>query len=142
MATPVAVAAVRGTVFVIRYGISNGDYFAATVDIPDDGKTSAIEVSSLTGAESIRIVEGRSLGLKKGQAMDGAVPENLDTAAVQDVAEFYAEILAERPETEEEAMSVTEPIAEFVEKVCDSSGENCSIQTCKMTEAGKVCEYS
>ncbi len=140
--TPVAVAAVRGTVFMVRYGISNGDYFAATIDVPDDGKNSTIEISSLTGAESIRVSEGRSLGLKKGQALNEAVPQNLDLSAVQEAADFYAEILTERPSSEEEAMSAAEPIAEFTEKTCDAAGQNCSTQICKMTESGKICEYT
>lgn len=142
VATPAVVAAVRGTVFVVRYGISNDDYFAATIDVPDDGKNSVIEISSLTGAESIRIGEGTSLGLKKGQSLEGVLPQDLDPEAVQGVMDFYAEILAERPESEEEAPRVAEPIAEFTEKTCDAAGQNCSTQICRMTETGKICEYA
>ena len=34
--TPSAVAAVRGTVFLVRYEAANGQMYAATVDVPDD----------------------------------------------------------------------------------------------------------
>ncbi len=142
VSSPAAVAAVRGTVFIVRYGISNGDYFAATVDVPDDGKNSAIEISSLTDGGHVRITEGKALGLKKGEILGEQLIQNLNPESIKDASDFYSEILAERPEAENAAASVAEPLAEFTERTCDASGQNCSTQTCKMTEAGKVCEYS
>jgi len=139
--SPAAVAAVRGTVFVIRYGMSNGDYFAATVHVPDDGKNSMIEISSLASGESVRVVEGKALKFKKNEPLGDHLVQDLDPATIQDAADFYAEIVAERPSAEVSA-HILEPIAEFTETTCDASGQNCSMQTCKMSASGKVCEYA
>lgn len=93
--TPSAVAAVRGTVFLVRYEAANGQMFAATVDVPDDGKTSAIEIQSLDGGGTADIAEGREILMKEGETPSPEMVKDLNPEAVKEVQAFFAQVSAE-----------------------------------------------
>jgi|GEM_PF-4661158 len=141
VSTPAAVAAVRGTVFLVTYGISGGDFFAATLDVPDDGKNSMIEIGSLTGAGSVMVSEGNQLDFKKGAVLDQQNVQLLNPTAMNEIRSFYEEVKSERQEPETENGATPEALAEFTESTCDADGRNCSSTVCHMTDAGKVCDY-
>lgn len=140
VATPAAVAAVRGTVFVVSYDASRGDFFAATIAVPDDGKKSAVEITMLERSERIMVSEGKSFHLKKAKRYKRFAPKDLDPNEVRDVISFYRQYLKRLTESKEEKQVVGEPIPKFVETVCFGDEKDCRPQNCKMTADGKVCE--
>lgn len=94
--TPSAVAAVRGTVFLVRYEAANGQMYAATVDVPDDGKTSAIEIQSLDGSSVAEIIEGKEMSMKEGEAPSSEMVQELSPEAVAEVQAFFEQVAAEQ----------------------------------------------
>ena len=90
--TPTAVAAVRGTFYVIQFQAANGDFFAATFYVPDEtlgetGEPSVIEVTELDSGgqpgNSVNLPEGFQLSLSEGEAIDPSLVE----AVGQDMAD-------------------------------------------------------
>lgn len=100
--TPSAVAAVRGTVFVVRYESASGQMYAATVNVPDDGKTSAIEITALTGDTNAEVGEGKEIVLKEGQSPSEDMVKDLSPEAIAEIQNFFQEVSAEREESSEE----------------------------------------
>ena len=142
ISTPSAVAAVRGTVFIISYGTSLGDYYAATLEVPDDGKNSMIEISSLTEGGMARIVEGKEMELKMGEAIEPGLVRNLNPEKVSELKSFLNATREDRKNDPVESEGIEPPvIAEITESTCDANGRNCATKNCKMTAAGKVCDY-
>ncbi len=94
--TPSAVAAVRGTVFLVRYEAANGQMYAATVDVPDDGKTSAIEIQSLDGSNSTQVVEGKEISMKEGETPTTEMVQDLSPEAVAEIQAFFEQVVAEQ----------------------------------------------
>ncbi len=140
--TPTAVAAVRGTVFLTTF--MNGEFYAATLSVPDDGKDSMITIQSVLDGGIAKIFEGKEMILKEAETPEQEAVRNLNPARVAELLSFYQEVLSERPESEEvpaEPASL-EVLSESNEMICDASGENCSTKTCKQTTAGEVCTYS
>lgn len=68
VSTPAAVVAVRGTTFEVSYSASTGDFDTATFEDEKTDKTSAVEIQSLQGGETVRVGEGKQLSFARGQA--------------------------------------------------------------------------
>lgn len=142
VSTPSAVAAVRGTVFMTTF--LNGEFYAATLSVPDDGKDSMIEVESKVGQGIARIFEGKEVAIKEGELPQQESVKDLSADKVAELLSFFREVLAERPELEAEPVAAgnLEVLSESNETICDASGQNCSTKTCKQTSAGEVCTYA
>lgn len=98
VSTPSAVAAVRGTVYLVKYEASNGDFFAATVDVPDDGKDSAIDIQPLHGAGGAFVPEGKEINLREGQSPSNDMVQDLKPEAVSEIRQFFEKLKVEREE--------------------------------------------
>lgn len=140
VSTPSAVAAVRGTVFMTTF--MNGEFYAATLSVPDDGKDSMITVQPTEGDGIAKIFEGKEIAFK--DAVPGQeIVEDLNPDKVAQLLKFFQEVLAERPELEAAPEAgALEVLSESNEMICDAMGENCSTKTCKQTTAGEVCTYA
>ena len=139
--TPSAVAAVRGTVFMITF--IGGKFYAATLNVPNDGKTSAIEVTSIADESKVNVFEGKEVSLEKTESLSIDKVVDLHPETVSTLQSFFQEVQSERHAIEEQdGGSVPEPLAEFTETTCDASGKNCSTKTCKQTSNGEVCTYA
>lgn len=100
--TPAAVAAVRGTVYLVSFEASNGDFFAATVDVPDDGKTSAIEIQPLDGKGEAFVPEGKEISLREGQEPSNEMVQDLKPEVVAEIKQFFEVLKSERTEAEKD----------------------------------------
>ncbi len=99
--TPAAVAAVRGTLYLVRYQAANGTFYAATVDVPDDGKTSAIDIQEIAGSQHADVPEGKEITLTQGQTPSQDLVGDLDPESLQEILNFFEALIFER-ETQEE----------------------------------------
>ncbi len=117
--TPSAVAAVRGTVFLVRYEAANGKMYAATVNVPGDGKTSAIEIQSLNGGATTEISEGKEISMKAGEAPSSEMVQDLSPEAVSEVQNFFEQV-----SSESEALEKSDDNESKSEAESDNSGEN------------------
>jgi hypothetical protein len=97
--TPSAVAAVRGTVYLVTYEASNGDFFAATVDVPDDEKNSAIEIRPVEGDGEALVPEGKEITLREGEIPSNEMVQDLKPEAVTEVRQFFEKLRTEREES-------------------------------------------
>ncbi len=93
--TPSAVAAVRGTVFLVRYESASGKMYAATVNVPNDGKISAIEIQSLTGEGNAQVTEGKEISLKEGEVPSTEMVRDLSSDQIGEVQSFFEQVSAE-----------------------------------------------
>ncbi len=100
VATPVAVAAVRGTLYVVRFMLTDGTFYAATVNVPDDDKSSSIDIEELTGDIGANVPEGKEITFKDGEDPDMSMVSDLDPAAVQEILQFFQELKQLREENE------------------------------------------
>jgi hypothetical protein len=91
--TPAAVAAVRGTLYIVRFIAANGQFFAATVNVPDDGKTSAIDIQEISGSDSADVPEGKEITLNQGQEPDQSLVKDLDPSALQEIMDFFKNLV-------------------------------------------------
>lgn len=100
VSTPTAVAAVRGTYWVVQYTSSTGELIAATFDIPDDNQSSAIELVDLldNGSEGsgVTIPEGNQIDLKEGQSPDPSLLEKVDENLLNQIEQIMKDLLEER----------------------------------------------
>ncbi|HRK61623.1 MAG TPA: FecR family protein [Candidatus Omnitrophota bacterium] len=94
--TPAAVAAVRGTLYVVRYQAANGTFYAATVDIPDDGVASAIDIQEIAGSQHADVPEGKEITLTQGQTPGQDMVGDLDPAALQEILDFFEALIEQR----------------------------------------------
>ncbi len=139
--TPSAVAAVRGTVFMITF--IGGKFYAATLNVPNDGKTSAIEVKSTANENKVNVFEGKEVSLEKTESLNVEKVVDLHPETVTALQSFFQEVLSERNDVDQQdGGGVPEPLAEFTETTCNASGKNCSTKTCKQTSNGEVCSYA
>lgn len=100
--TPAAVAAVRGTVYLVSYESSNGEFFAATVDVPDDGKTSAIEIQPIDGKGEAFVPEGKEISLREGEAPSNEMVQDLKPEVVTEIKQFFEVLKTERTESDKD----------------------------------------
>lgn len=100
--TPSAVAAVRGTVYLVRYESSSGEFYAATVNVPDDGKDSAIEIQSLTSEGQAEVIEGKEILLKEGETPSNDIIHELSIEKVTEVQQFFKELASEKERASED----------------------------------------
>lgn len=98
VSTPVAVAAVRGTLYVVRFMLTDGTFYAATVNVPDDGNTSSIDIEELTGDVGANVPEGKEITFKDGQDPDMSMVSDLDPSTVQEILQFFRELKELREE--------------------------------------------
>jgi len=103
--TPAAVAAVRGTVYLVRYETSSGQFFAATLDVPDDGKTSAIEIQSLTSEGNAIVIEGKEITLKEGESPTQEMVQDLSPEVIAELQAFFEQVSSEQQAAEVETSS-------------------------------------
>lgn len=101
--TPSAVAAVRGTVFETTYHADTKEFFAATLEVADDGKTSAIEVESLMGGGVAEIAEGQQMLVGEGESPNQEKVEVLSADKAADIQQFNQEVAAESKKADENA---------------------------------------
>jgi|GEM_PF-5416345 len=97
--TPVAVAAVRGTVFMVGYEASSKEFFAATLNVVDDGKISAIEIQSLTSEGNASVAEGKEISFKEGDAPTQGKVQDLSSDKTAEIQQFHQEVNSEREKT-------------------------------------------
>ncbi len=91
--TPAAVAAVRGTLYLVNFQASSGQFFAATVNVPDDGKASAIDIQEVKGGGSANVAEGKEITLKQGQSASNSLVKDLDTTVLTEVLNFFEKLI-------------------------------------------------
>ncbi len=99
--TPAAVAAVRGTVYLVRFEAASGEFFAATLNVPDDGKTSAIEIQSVTTEGNANVAEGKEITIKEGETPSQELVQTLSPEVVAEVQKFFQDVSAERGKSSE-----------------------------------------
>lgn len=91
VSTPTAVAAVRGTYFVLHFTASDGSIFTATFNVPDDGHSSKVELSKLTGG-SVDVPEGKEVNVKEGQPLDSSLLGDIDQDWIDQMEEILKHI--------------------------------------------------
>ena len=77
VSTPTAVAAVRGTHYVVNFTAADGSLFTATFNVPDDGHQSFVQLIDLLGngqeGGSMDVPEGSQIQLKEGEVPDSSL---------------------------------------------------------------------
>lgn len=129
--TPVAVAAVRGTVYLVRFESATGQFYAATVDVPDDGKTSAIEIQLVDSDGSANVPEGKEISLKEGEAPSSDMVQDLSPEAVAEIQQFFEQLKNERE-------SIEENIEQQASDMAD--GEMPNEESAESTESEEIAE--
>jgi hypothetical protein len=105
--TPVAVAAVRGTVYLVRFETASGEFYTATVDIPDDGKSSAVDIHLIEKDGEANVPEGKEITLREGDPLGPDLVQDLSPEAIAEIRKFFEELKSEREEVEEQAAEET-----------------------------------
>lgn len=99
VSTPTAVAAVRGTYFLVQFKSANGDFLSAVFDVPDD-HASKIELVDLlaNGAEgsSVDIPEGNQIDLTDGAVLDESMLEGIDSEFLEEMRHVLEQLIDER----------------------------------------------
>ena len=103
--TPVAVAAVRGTLYFVRFEAESGEFYAATVNVPDDGRDSAIEISLVTADNLASVAEGKQITLREGDSSGlQDMVQDLNPEAVKEIQQFFNDIKGDQQKTLEAAI--------------------------------------
>jgi len=102
--TPVAVAAVRGTLFLVRFETATGEFYAATVDIPDDGKTSAVEIAIIDRDGSANVPEGKEITLREGETPSSEMVQDLSPEMVTEIQQFFEQLVNDRQDTSQDML--------------------------------------
>ena len=92
VSTPSAVAAVRGTLYLVNFQAADGRFFAATVNVPDDGKNSAIDIQDVTGKGTANVPEGKEINLKQGEASNDSLVKDLDPTVLDEILKFFEKL--------------------------------------------------
>lgn len=96
VSTPTAVASVRGTHFVVRYLSSTGEFITATLNVPDDGHSSLVEVLDVkddgSTGEGSGVPEGKQIELKAGQAPSPDLLEEIDEYWLNQILEVLEKL--------------------------------------------------
>ncbi len=100
VSTPAAITAVRGTLYIVRYLAANGQFFAATVNVPDDGKASAIDIQEISGNDSANVPEGKEISLKQGESPDDSLVKDLDPSVLDEILEFFKNLVDLRADSD------------------------------------------
>lgn len=122
VSTPVAVAAVRGTHYLVSFTSASGEFIEATINVPDDGHESSVEVISVKDGKegsSADIPEGYQIDLTEGETPDAATLEKIDPKWLQQIEDVLKKLA--------ELRKIGEPLpptaGEFVEPgVLDPAG--------------------
>jgi len=96
--TPTAVAAVRGTLYLVNYQSAGGQFYAATVDIPTDEKNSSIDIQQITSNGSVNVPEGNQITLKEGEKPDIKLVQKINPAMLDEILKFFADLQKLRTE--------------------------------------------
>ena len=109
VSSPVAVAAVRGTHFMVHFNAQNGDYLMATLKVLEDGQDSIVTITQLLtedkDGKSVDVPEGFQIRLTKGQLLDPSFLETLDPGlaeAIKKVLKRLEELRSADESTESE----------------------------------------
>lgn len=92
VSTPAAVAAVRGTLYVVTFLAADGSFYAATVDVPDDGKSSSIDIQEIDGTTDANVPEGKEITFKEGETPDPSLVGDLDPSTIEEILEFFRQL--------------------------------------------------
>lgn len=106
--TPVAVAAVRGTVYLVRFETETGEFYAATVDIPDDGRSSAIDIQLIERDGLANVPEGKEITLREGDTPSDDIVKDLSPEGVAEIQKFFQQLQSEQEQAEDNAKSEAE----------------------------------
>jgi len=125
VSSPVAVAAVRGTHYLVRYQKADGSYVTAVLDVPEDGESSEIKLIEVldNGEEGkdLNIPEGFQIELKEGQSPDEDLIEKLDPEWLALIEDFMQSLDDERKKSNQKYVPATS--GEFFEPgVIDPAG--------------------
>ncbi len=96
VSTPTAVAAVRGTYFVVRFTAANGDIFTATFNVPDDGHESKVELKDVQSGSAVDIPEGKEVDLKEGETLDASQLDDISQEWLDQIEELLKEVAEKR----------------------------------------------
>lgn len=103
VSTPVAVAAVRGTHYLVNFTSASGEFISATINVPDDGHESAVEVVGVKDGKegsSADIPEGYQINLAEGKTPDAATLEKIDPKWLQQIEDVLKKLAALRKKGE------------------------------------------
>jgi len=92
VSTPAAIAAVRGTLYLVNFQAADGRFFAATVNVPDDGKNSAIDIQQVLGNGSANVPEGKEITLKQGETPNDSLVNDLDPTVLDEILKFFEKL--------------------------------------------------
>ena len=97
VSTPTAVAAVRGTYWLVNFTASTGEIITATFDVPDDGSSSLVQLIDILASgqqgPTVNIPEGNQISLAQGQSPDPSLLTGVDPqwlAQIQATLELLA----------------------------------------------------
>lgn len=127
--TPSAVAAVRGTVYLVRFETASGEFYAATVDVPDDGKDSAIDIQLIEGDGEAFVPEGKEITLREGEPLSSDLVQDLSPEAIAQIKQFFEQLKEERESAEEEATKENETSDKDGNSGSDNFGDNDPLDT-------------
>ncbi len=95
VSTPVAIAAVRGTFYLVNFVAADGSFASAVFDVPDDGESSSVSVVQVLGegeGPSVDVPEGNQIELQAGQAPDPWMVEDIDPRWLEAFMRFFAHL--------------------------------------------------
>lgn len=95
VSTPVAIAAVRGTFYLVNFVAADGSFASAVFDVPDDGESSSVSVVQVLGegeGPSVDVPEGNQIELRAGQAPDPWMIEDIDPRWLEAFMRFFAHL--------------------------------------------------
>lgn len=99
ISTPVAVAAVRGTFYVVNFTAANGNIVSAVLDVPEDSSESSIELIDIleNGEEgaSVNVSEGNQISLSANETPDPSLLQGIDPRWIGPLLDLLNELAAE-----------------------------------------------
>lgn len=100
VSTPTAVAAVRGTWWLVNFHAATGELIAATLQIADDGDDSVVKVTDIleNGAEgaNLNVPEDFEIYLDKNQEPDASMIRDLNPDWIPQIWDFLEKLAALR----------------------------------------------
>lgn len=100
--TPTAVAAVRGTWWLVNYTSASGEFISATIQLPDDGVSSSVDVIDIleNGSEgsTVNVPEGNQINLAANQEPDPSLLQKIDLEWLEKIQSSLEEVIAQRAE--------------------------------------------
>ncbi|MBN1688835.1 MAG: hypothetical protein JW893_07010 [Candidatus Omnitrophica bacterium] len=104
VSNPVAVAAVRGTWYLVQYQASNGELITAVFDVPEDGQTSQVALIEVledgTEGSEVDIPEGFQIRWAAGDPLDSDLLEKIAPEWIQAIEGFLENLIEERKDNQ------------------------------------------